>query len=162
MARLFINLFFFTIWFLFPGKPFAQTAIHDSLIISQDTSMVEEVDGKGNHADLELEIDGLLIDETRTTAGHDFYDLLFSLWEAPADAGNYLIRIQEKPYRVTLTMLEVWVNEELVINTVLQPRREIIEELATNVNRSLQEYLINYSQIMEQLESEDQSGSGIY
>ena len=59
-------------------------------------------------------------------------------------------------------MLEVWVNEELVINTVLQPRREIIEELAASVNKSLQEYLINYNQIMLQLGSEDQTGSGIY
>lgn len=162
MARLFINLFVCTLCFLFPGKPFAQTAIHDSLIISHDTSLIEDVNDKGTIAEPETEIDGLLIDETRTKAGHDFYELLFSVWEAPIEAGSYIIRIQEKPYRVTVTMLEVWVNEELVINTVLQPRHEIIEELAASVNNSLQEYLINYSQIMRQMESEDQAGTGIY
>lgn len=162
MERLLIKLFICTFWILIPGKSFAQTAIHDSLIISHDTSLIEEPNIKGINAEPESEIDGLLIDETRTKAGHDFYELLFSVWETPANAGSYLIRIAEKPYRVTVTMLEVWVNEELVINTVLQPRREIIEELAAGVNKSLQEYLINYSQIMQQMESEDQTGSGIY
>lgn len=141
----------------------AQNHLQDTLKTQNDTVLVKELlNDKGTVDELELEIDGLLIDETRTKAGHDFYDLLFSAWEAPEEARNYLIRIVEKPYRVNLTMLEVWINEEMVVNTRLQPRRDLIEELAEGVNKTLTEYLANYSMILLQLETEDQSGTGIY
>lgn len=141
----------------------SQASLHDSLLVKQDTILIKEgIHDKGTIVELEMEIDGLLIDETRTKAGHDFYDLLFSVWEAPQEAKNILIRVVEKPYRANLTMLEVWVNEEIVVNTRLQPRRDLIEELATGVNKSLVEYLANYSMIILQMETEDQSGSGIY
>lgn len=141
----------------------AQNHLQDTLKTQNDTVLVKELlNDKGTVDELELEIDGLLIDETRTKAGHDFYDLLFSAWEAPGEARNYLIRIVEKPYRVNLTMLEVWINEDMVVNTRLQPRRDLIEELAEGINKTLAEYLINYSKILLQLETEDQSGTGIY
>ena len=84
MERLFINLLICFFWIFCPGLSLAQTTINDSLIISHDTSLIEEVNVNGIKAEPESEINGLLIDETRTKAGHDFYELFFSVWEAPA------------------------------------------------------------------------------
>ncbi len=43
----------------------------------------------------EIEIDGLLVDDTKTKTGKDFYDLFFTNWVAPAGARNYTITIAE-------------------------------------------------------------------
>jgi len=51
-----------------------------------------------NYAD-NLEIDGLIIDETRSKIGRDFYDMFYHRWIAPNAASNYSILIKELPSR---------------------------------------------------------------
>ncbi|HLN53155.1 MAG TPA: CsgE family curli-type amyloid fiber assembly protein [Lentimicrobium sp.] len=128
-----------------------------------DTSLNKAIaEDKGTVEELVMEIQGLIIDQTRTKAGHDFYELLYNAWEDPPEVENYVIKIEEKPYRVNVTMLEVWVDDEILGSTILQPRQDLIEELVVSVNQALKEYLINRKEVMKQLESEDVSGTGIF
>jgi curli production assembly/transport component CsgE len=117
---------------------------------------------KQQNEDADIEIDGLLFDETKTKSGRDFYDYFYSGWEAPAEAKNYSIIIQEKPYRLTTTMIEVKINETMVFQSFLQPRQEIVEMLAEQATQRTRVYLQNYEEIIRQLEGEDRSGSGIF
>ena len=112
--------------------------------------------------DAELELDGMLFDETRTKSGKDFYDFFYSLWEAPPQARNFLIYITEKPYRLTTTQIEVKINEIIVFMSFLQPRADLIEQLAEQAVAQTQLYLANYEELMRQLEGDDQAGSGIF
>ena len=109
-----------------------------------------------------LEIDGLVIDNTKTKSGRDFYNHFFSNWEAPAKAKNFSIYISEKPFRLSTTMIEVKLNETLVFQSLLQPRISYIENVALLAVKRTQLYLANYEEIARQLESEDQTGTGIY
>lgn len=112
--------------------------------------------------DAEIEIDGLLVNNTKTKNGNDFYELFFRDWIAPVNAHNYTIFINEKPYRVTTTMIEIKINETVVFQSFLQPRIDIIEGIAQQSIARTQIYLENYEQIVKQLEGEDLSGTGIY
>lgn len=112
--------------------------------------------------DAEIEIDGLLIDETKTKNGRDFYDYFFRDWVPPQNAKNYSIFITEKPYRLTTTMIEIRINETLVFQSFLQPRSDIVEMLAQQAVARTALYLQNYEEIVKQLEGADQSGSGIF
>lgn len=76
------------------------------------------------------EIEGLVMDQTITKVGHDFYDEFFTKWEAPADFGDYTIVIREKPARGTSTLISVEVNDSELLELPLQPRAEVIEEMA--------------------------------
>lgn len=112
--------------------------------------------------DAELEIDGLVIDNTRTKSGKEFYNLFYNLWQAPSNAHNYSIAIIEKPYRLINTLIEIKINETTVFRSLLQPRTAYIEQLARQATDQTVFYLANYEEIMRMLEGEDQSGSGIY
>jgi curli production assembly/transport component CsgE len=112
--------------------------------------------------DADLEIDGLLFDETKTKSGKDFYDYFYNVWEAPQNAGNYSLFITEKPYRLTTTLIEIRINETIVFQSFLQPRGDIVEELALQAVAQTQMYLANYEELMRQMEGEDQAGSGIF
>ena len=125
-----------------------------------DEIKADELNSQNEDAD--LEIDGLLFDETKTKRGRDFYDYFYSSWEAPADAANYSIFIQEKPYRLTTTMIEIKINETIVFQSFLQPRQEIVELLAEQAVLQTQRYLQNYEELIRQLEGEDRSGTGIF
>jgi len=117
---------------------------------------------KSNSDEIELEIDGLLVDDTKTKIGKDFYDLFYSSWEAPSEAKNYTITVSEKPFRLSNTIIAVSINENLVYQAILQPRQDILEAMTSEAISMTQEYLVNYQEIMKQLNGDDMSGSGIY
>jgi curli production assembly/transport component CsgE len=77
-----------------------------------------------------LEIDGLVVDETLTKLGRDFYDVFFRVWQAPRDAINFTVAVQEQPAPGIGTVVTVTVNDELVFQTRLQPQPEVIEAAA--------------------------------
>lgn len=112
--------------------------------------------------DADLEIDGLIFDETKTKSGREFYDLFYRDWEAPSNAKNYSIFVAEKPYRLSTTQIQVSINETLVFQSFLQPRGDIVETLAQQAVARTQVYLQNYEAILKQLEGDDRAGSGIF
>ena len=116
----------------------------------------------GNSGDLEIEIDGLLVDDTKTKTGKDFYDLFYGSWEAPKEAKNFTITISEKPFRLSSTLIVVSINDTPVYQSVLQPRQDIVEGLSQDAISTTQSYLANYEEIMKQLNGDDMAGSGIF
>jgi len=112
--------------------------------------------------DIEIEIDGLLVDDTKTKAGKDFYDLFYNNWEAPAAAKNYSITLSERPFRLTSTLIVISINDDIIYQDILQPREELIETQTIDAIYIAQNYLINYAEISKQMNGDDQSGTGIY
>ncbi|MFW5973476.1 MAG: CsgE family curli-type amyloid fiber assembly protein [Bacteroidota bacterium] len=76
------------------------------------------------------EIDGLVVDETQTKLGRDFYATFFAVWQAPEGAVNYTVVIQEQPMPNIGTRIHIRVNDELAFQTQLQPREEMIDNAA--------------------------------
>ena len=60
------------------------------------------------------------------------------------------------------TQIEVKINETTVFQSFLQPRADIVEQLAEYAVSQTQMYLANYEELMRQLEGEDRSGTGIF
>ena len=112
--------------------------------------------------EVEIEIDGLLVDDTKTKAGKDFYDLFYNEWEAPVDAKNYTITVSEKPFRLTSTLIVISINEDIVYQAILQPRQDLVEAQAVEGIGITQDYLANYEEITKQLNGDDMAGTGIY
>lgn len=112
--------------------------------------------------DISLEIDGIIVDQTRTKAGQDFYDQFFRNWEAPEEARDYSITIKEIPYRLRTTQIVISINDNEVFRSMLQPRNDYIKSLAEYGIMRCEQFLINYDEIMQQLGGEDQLGTGIY
>lgn len=124
--------------------------------------IVEEIVKPAKSKEAEIEIDGLLVDDTKTRSGKDFYDYFYNGWEAPGNATNFSLTITEKPFRLTSTLIVVSINENIVYQSILQPRQDIIEGQAMEAVYTTYEYLVNYEEIMKQLNGDDLSGSGIF
>jgi len=109
-----------------------------------------------------LEIDGLIFDETKSKIGRDFYELFYNKWTPPPGAKDFWITIKELPSRGLGATVTVQVNEDVVLYRFLQPRGALIEEEANLAISYLQNYLQKNENIKQDLESGDQSGSGIF
>lgn len=123
---------------------------------------ITEEETKKLRQEAELEVDGLLIDETKTKSGRDFFEYFYRHWEAPPEARSYSVLIKETPFRLSTTMIEVFINETRIIQSFLQPRAEFVEKLAAESIATTNSYLIRYEEIVKELDGDERSGSGIF
>jgi curli production assembly/transport component CsgE len=128
-------------------------------VVKEETQKAELLQNNNRY---NLEIDGLIIDETKTKNGREFYDYFFRDWEAPEGARNFTIFIEEKPFRLNTTIIEILINETLIYQSLLQPRSELLENLAMESIATTQMYLANYEELMKQLGGNDMKGTGLF
>ncbi|MEM6843958.1 MAG: CsgE family curli-type amyloid fiber assembly protein [Bacteroidota bacterium] len=112
--------------------------------------------------DPQTEIDGLIISQTLTKIGVDFYELFYQRWSAPPTASGYEVRIEELPAPGFGTLVVVKVNETTVFQRVLQPRYDQLEASADLAVSLTQRHVNDQQRLTQQLYEEDQQGTGIY
>lgn len=109
-----------------------------------------------------IEIDGLILDETRSKIGRDFYETFYNRWTPPMGAKDFSIIIKELPPRGIGARVSIHVNDNLVLFRFLQPRGEVVEQEANISISYVKRYLMQNENIKQDMESGDQLGSGIF
>ena len=131
----------------------------------------------------------LLLDNTRSKIGRDFYEAFFRHYAelpkavaapllpalVPADTAQkitpkleldinaFIVTIDELPaFGIGTTIISVTLNDQLVWQNYVQIRQDIIEAYAYNAAEVINQYVLNYQDVQRSLQSEDQSGSGIF
>jgi curli production assembly/transport component CsgE len=115
-----------------------------------------------NEENLTVELDGLIIDETISKIGRDFYTYFYDNWNISGNIKDYTLYITEKPMPGMGNMIIVKINYDEIFRNRISPRQEVIESLANYAIAQSKQYLMNYQAIKEQLEGDDMSGTGIY
>jgi len=111
---------------------------------------------------LDLEIGEMIFDETITKVGRDFYELFFNTWSNPTTMTDFSITIKEMPMPGIGTQITVLIDDYELLKQFIRPNQEMIEMLAEYTVGLTTQYLVNYQEIQAQLQSEDQSGTGIF
>lgn len=104
---------------------------------------------------------GFIVDDTRTRAGQEFYDEFYRTWKEPQTELGYIIRIEEKPAPGRSTQVSVLLDGEQVFARMLQPKPEMVRELAKAVANYVHQKIVSKAQVEQALDG-DQSGSGLY
>ncbi|MCC5915173.1 MAG: LysM peptidoglycan-binding domain-containing protein [Balneolaceae bacterium] len=94
----------------------------------QDQAELKEEEQQSAELQMLMEIDGMVLDETRSKIGSDFYDVFYSNWQAPEGASHYTIRVLEQPAPSLGTIVSVEVNSIVTFRMRLQPRYDMIRE----------------------------------
>jgi|GEM_PF-589951 len=109
----------------------------DSLVGNRDSVQQQ------SERQIMMEIDGMILDETRSKVGRDFYDVFYTNWQQPPDTYNYSIRISEQPSPSLGTIIYVEVNDNETFRMRLQPRYEFIQQAGKYAVRQTYSYLQN-------------------
>jgi|GEM_PF-658862 len=112
--------------------------------------------------DKSIDLGGLIIDETISKVGQDFYRYFNNQWNAPGTSKNFNIYISEKPTPGMGNMIIIKINYEEIFKNRISPQQQVIESLVEYAINQSQQYIMNYEKIKKQLEGEDMSGTGIY
>lgn len=107
------------------------------------------------------DITGLIIEQTMTKVGYEFYEYFFLLWNPPqiADIKDYNITIHERASAMWGIWIWVNVNDTTIWNKTLRPRSAEAEKAAKEAIEITKQYVINYQKY--QFESDDLVGTGI-
>lgn len=109
-----------------------------------------------------LEIDGLILDETRSKIARDFYELFYNNWVPPYGVKDFLITIRELPGRGLGATVSIEVNSNVVLNRSLMPRGGVVEEEVGISIAYLSNYLRNLEKLKKDLNESDSQGNGIF
>ncbi|GAB3784770.1 hypothetical protein GCM10028818_45090 [Spirosoma horti] len=126
----------------------------------------------------------LLLDNTRSKIGRDFYEAFFRHYvELPKavsptaladstlkitpklelDINAFLVTIDELPaFGIGTSIISVSLNDQIVWQNYVQIRQEILEQYAFNAAEVVNQYVLNYQEVQRSLENEDQKGSGLF
>ena len=112
---------------------------------------------------VDVEIDGLVLDETRSKTAREFYELFYRNWSTIGiSSKGRTIVIREKPGRVGLgANVIVEVDGKQITQLNLQPRAEVLENMAGRLVSAVEKY-INNPNNNTVIEGGDLTGSGIY
>lgn len=131
-----------------------------ALVSQFDSAKIDSL--KQHSKDIKLGISGMIIDNTKTKAGRDFYTKFYNQWTTSGIQNRHMIRISEEPYRLRSTIIRVSVDDKVIFSSLLQPRESIIESMSQEAFYQVRGYVENYEAIMRQIGSDDTSGDGIY
>jgi curli production assembly/transport component CsgE len=82
-----------------------------------------------------LGLGGLILDETRSKMGSNFYSVFYKHWEDPKNVQNFTITISEQPMPSRGTMVQVKIDNQLVFRNRLEPRYYKTEQAAKKAVR---------------------------
>ena len=144
------------------GNMTYRNKIFQNMLLTNLVTLIKSEKQRTKEEEISVEIDGLVIDETLSKVGRDFYDAFYSKWAAPIDAKDYTIFVKESPPRMSRFMVSIYVNDDEVFSSYLAPREEIIDAYADYAVSEIEDYLKQRENVSQALESPDMAGSGIY
>lgn len=108
----------------------------------------------------DVEIDGLVMDQTKTKIGHDFANNFTLSWETAAT--GYNIIIDEQVDFLAGSWVSIEINGNLVFKALLKPNPDMLEDLAKEAVADCNQFLADQNAANENLEQErDMKGDGI-
>ncbi|MDD2310278.1 MAG: CsgE family curli-type amyloid fiber assembly protein [Desulfuromonadaceae bacterium] len=109
----------------------------------------------------DIEIDGLIIDQTKSKMGHDFASNFSLSWETAATEYNIVID-EQSDFRAG-SWVSIEINGNLVFKALLKPNAEEIENLAREAVADSNDFLARQNEAIRNLEQEkDMKGNGIH
>lgn len=110
-----------------------------------------------------LDMGLMIVNETRTRNGAEFYDAFYQELTLSGDLGSANVFVKEEPFRTRMTRLIIHVNDVEVVQTILRPNSgEYMEELIKSSVQRVTYYVNNYKEVQESLNGDDLSGSGLF
>ena len=108
------------------------------------------------------EAQGLVMDQTISKLGRDFYDLFYGSFEAPPGADDFTIVLLERQARANNAVVALLVNDTELFELPLNPSADAMAETAQMAVGAAIDFLLRAQSISRQLESGQRQPPEVY
>lgn len=98
----------------------------------------------------DVEINGLVVNQTLSRVGHLFYEELVNGWEVPSQVGT--ITVRERPDLIAGNVVWIEIDDNIVFQERLGTRTEGIEEKAQTARAAIELYVKQKKEALRGLE----------
>jgi curli production assembly/transport component CsgE len=98
-----------------------------------------------------LNLGVMILDQTRTKMGRDFYNLFYQNWQSPDSTGNFTITISEKPLPGLGSLVSVKIDYDKVYRARLQPKYQYIKAVSKQAIARCQKIIQRKAKVRRQL-----------
>ena len=143
------------------GRPFSKWTRMKALLISVVLILATCLSASGAG----FEIKGLILDETQTHIGRQFYEYFSAFWVEPKDITDYNIKVGERASAKWGDWVWVLVSvgpyrDRLVFRSVIKPNTTDVEEKALQAVKRALGFISYYKKIKGNIKEEDLKGDG--
>ncbi len=112
-----------------------------------------------------IEIEGLVLDETQTHVGRQFYEYFSTFWIEPRDIQNYTIKVGERASAQWGDWVWVLVTvgpfqDHMVFKSLIKPNTTDVEEKSLIAVRRALGFIERYKLLKGKIKEEDLKGDG--
>ena len=100
----------------------------------------------------ELEILGIVSDDTKTKIGKDFYDLYYSKYNAELIRGNQIVQIEEQLSMGRTTIIKISIDNRTISEFIANPNEEFIAQKANEAIVLTKRYFKDISKLRNRVE----------
>jgi len=119
-------------------------------LVAQDSIKINEVVDllKTTYLkEVEIEIKGLVVENTKTKFGKDFYDAFYQLYLRKGTNYPFVVNINEKPFPGTGSLISVEVEDQNIIEFQTRPDLEYLEKAAEYALERIENYNKNRKKV---------------
>lgn len=100
----------------------------ENRLITKDSVELGQINASEPVDESELMIHGMVVDESKTKLGKDFYDDFYSVYNQYPDKFSFIITITELPFRGMTSKIQVRVNQNIVHEFLSNPDEEYLTQ----------------------------------
>jgi len=145
--------------FIYEGQTVKSTASYGF----QETPASSNSDMASSASEKDASLDEVtfILDDTRTRAGRDFYDLFYRFWQDLEMYSDQPISIKEQFIRGGNTRIEITLGDDIVFVSGLSNRYDAIEARAQSATRRVAYQVERRNRVSSDLEKSEMKGTGI-
>lgn len=97
-----------------------------------------------------LMLKGMVVDESKTKFGKDFYDEFYSTYNQVPEKFNFIILISEQPYRAQTSIIQVKANQDVLYEFFTNPDEEYRKQQVSIALQKVAKYAATKDQIKQE------------
>lgn len=125
----------------------------NDVMVGKDRILVDEKKSKkALKNEAELEILGIVFDDTKTKIGKDFYDLYFSKYNMEAVKGNQIVQIEEQLSMGRTTIIKISIDNRTISEFIANPNEEFLVQKANEAIQLTKKYFKDIAKLRNRVE----------
>jgi len=117
----------------------------ENKLIAKDSAEVKDLilDRRKRLDERAVVIRGIVVDETKTKVGSDFYNDFYSIYNQMPRKLEFVLSISELPYRGMTSIIQVKADQDLIYEFFTNPNEDYIRQQAQQTIRAIGRYIKN-------------------
>lgn len=125
----------------------------EKVMVAKDRIIIEEKKNESLRTnETDLEISGIVLDDTKSKMGKDFYDIYYSKYNSAAINGKQIVQVEEQMSIGRNTIIKVTIDNRVIMEFITNPNEEYLTQKADDAIKNTIKYFKDLEKLRNRIE----------